>query len=327
MTLPPGRCGSAEPGARVCPGAQRAPVPRSVRELEPRLPVSPAARRDGRALVRLRAHLDSRVRVPDLADTVRPATESNCAGAIPPGGKQLEVNDQSVTRSPVGDKVNSIRSAVLASLRAKGRSPNKIVLPALRKWIASGREPQMVGDRMIGSPSDVNQGTTAGGERAGRGQSPRSSVEAGNDRGAKGDRDVVLGVVGIPSQKGLGSAARLCAWMHRRTGLGVRRRPDSGPPVNPVSGARACAAGATLPKALSREPEPVHQRPRTGKPDAGEPPVRFGWGATEQSVLYPHRLHGSGSVVVLVVAEEAMPVGEQIPDDEDVQREHHQHAG
>ena len=242
----------------------------------------------------LRAHLDSRVKVPDLADTARPVTEGNCAGAITPGGEQLEVNDQSVTPSFSEDTVNSIRLAVLASLRLKWRSPNEIVLPALREWNASGREPQMVGDGMIGSPSDVNQGTTAGGERAGRGQSPRSSWETGNDRGAKGDRDVVLGAVGTSSQKGPGSAARLCARMRRKTGPGVRRRPDSGPPGKQVSGAQACAAGATLLKALSRVPEPVHQRPRTGKPDAGKPPVRFGWGATEQSVLYPHYSFFSG---------------------------------
>src|SRR5205809_5629109 len=49
------------------------------------------------ALVRLRAHLDSGVKVPDLADTEGPVTESNCIGAITPGGEQLEVNDQSVT--------------------------------------------------------------------------------------------------------------------------------------------------------------------------------------------------------------------------------------
>ena len=189
--------------------------------------------------------MDSRVRVPDLADTARPVTESNCAGAIPPGGEQLEVTAQSVTRSPVGDQVNSIRSAVLASLRATRRSPNEIVRPAPREWSASGREPQMVGDGMSGSPSDVNQGTTAGGERVGRGQSPRSSEEAGNDRGAKGGRDVVLGAGKTPSQKGPGSAARLCARMRRQTGLGVRRRPDSGPPGTQVSGARAGAAGAT----------------------------------------------------------------------------------
>ena len=51
---------------------------------------------------------------------------------------------------------------------------------------ASSRDPQMIGDGMVGSSSDVNQGTTAGGKRIGRGQSPRSSEEAGNDRGANG---------------------------------------------------------------------------------------------------------------------------------------------
>jgi hypothetical protein len=232
------------------------------------------------------------VKVPDLADTVGPVTESNCAGAITPGGKHLEVNDQSVTRSGSPDKVNSFRSAVLASLRSTGRSPNKIVPPALREWNASGGEPQMIGDGMVGRSSDVNQGTTADGERIGRGQSPRSSEEAGNDRGAKGGRDVVLGDVESRSRKGPCSAARLSARMQWKTTLGDRRRPDSGPPAKQVSGAQACAAGATHPRALSRVPEPVHRKPRTGKPDAGKPPVRFGWGATEQSVLYPHKPSG-----------------------------------
>ena len=75
---------------------------------------------------------------------------------------------------------------------------------------------------MFGSPSDVNQGTTAGGKRVGRGQSPRSSEEAGNDRGAKGCRNVVLVVVEAPIQKGPGSAARLFARMRRKTGPGAR---------------------------------------------------------------------------------------------------------
>jgi hypothetical protein len=248
-----------------------------------------------RVPVRLRAHSNSRVRVPDLADTVGPITESNCAGATSPGGEQLEVNEQSVTRFPSGNKVNSIRSAVLASLLAQRRSPNKIVRPALREWIASGREPQMVGDGMLGSSSDVNQGTTAGGIRAGRGQSPRSSEEAGNDRGAKGDRDVVLGDVRTPFQKSSGSAERLFARMRRKTGPGVGRRPNSGPPAKQVSGARACAAGAIPPKPRNRVPEPVHQTPQPGKPDAGEPPVRFGWGATAQAVLYPHPTTARGA--------------------------------
>src|ERR1039458_4601070 len=46
-------------------------------------------------LVRLRAHWNSRVKVPDLANTEGPATESNCLGAIPPGGELLEVNHRS----------------------------------------------------------------------------------------------------------------------------------------------------------------------------------------------------------------------------------------
>jgi hypothetical protein len=241
-------------------------------------------------IVRLKAHLNGRVRVPDLADTEGPVTESNCAEAITSGGEQLEVNNQSVTRSGSPDKVNSIRSAVLASLRSTWRSPNKIVPPALREWNASEGEPQMIGDGMVRSSSDVNQGTTVGGKRAGRGQSPRSSEEAGNDRGAKGGRDVVLGTSASRSRKGPCSAARLSARMQWKTTLGDRRRPDSGPPEKQVSGARACAAGATPPKPWSREPEPVHREPRTGKPDAGKPPVRFGWGATERSVLYPHFL-------------------------------------
>ena len=85
------------------------------------------------ALVRLRAHLNRRVKVPDLAITLGPVTESNCAGAIPPGGKQLELNEQTVTRLDTQRQVNSIRSAVLASLRAQRRSPNEIVRPALRE--------------------------------------------------------------------------------------------------------------------------------------------------------------------------------------------------
>ena len=142
--------------------------------------------------MRLRALFDSRVKVPDLADTVGPVSERNCIGAISPGGEHREENDQAVTPWWSNrHNVNSIRSAVLASLRAQRRSPNKIVLPALREWNASGREPQMVGDSRVGSQRDVNQGTTVGGdERACRGQRVRSSEEAGNDRGAKGRRKV-----------------------------------------------------------------------------------------------------------------------------------------
>ena len=141
---------------------------------------------------------------------------------------------------------------------------------------------------MVGSSNDVNQGTTAGGQRTSRGQSPRSSEEAGNDRGAKGGRDVVWAGLEQASHKGPGSAARLFARMRRNTGLEGSGLVHSGPPPNKVSGANACAASNDSSQAWSRVSKPVHRQPRTGKPDAGEPPVRFGWGATEQSVLYPH---------------------------------------
>ena len=121
---------------------------------------------------------------------------------------------------------------------------------------------------MVRSTNEVNQGTTAGGERIGRGQSPRSSEEAGNDRGAKGGRDVVWSDLEQASQKGPGSAARLCARTRRKTGLECSRSVHSGPPAKQVSEAKAYAAGATPPKpgveCLSQSIAP----PRTGKPDA-----------------------------------------------------------
>lgn len=114
--------------------------------------------------------------------------------------------------------MNSIRSAVSGEPASEGRSPNEIVRPALRQWNASGREPQMVGDRMVGSSGDVNQGTTAGGDkRFCRGQSVRSSEEAGNDRGAKGRRKAVPEGERRPSRKGRRSAERLSASVRRRT--------------------------------------------------------------------------------------------------------------
>ena len=250
--------------------------------------------------MRLRALFDSRVKVPDLADTARPVSERNCIGAISPGGEHREENDPAVTpwRSN-RHTVNSIRSAVLASLRAKRRSPNEIVLPALREWNASGREPQMVGDSRVGSQRDVNQGTTAGGdERAGRGQRVRSSAEAGNDRGAKGRRNVVGTARLPPSRKGRCSAVRLCASVRGRR-AGVPAVGDQWAALKGVSGVRACAAGALLLNALRRVPEPAHREPRTGKPDAGNPPVRFGRAGRSLTLLSdPHQPRFMGSLHV-----------------------------
>ena len=157
--------------------------------------------------------------VPDLADTVGPVTESNCIGAITPGGEQLEVNHQSVTRTACGGGQSELDSVGGSGEPASARrSPNTIERPALREWNASGREPQMVGDRMVGSSGDVNQGTTAGDDqRAGRGQSVRSSREAGNDRGAKERRKAVPEDERRPTREGRRSAARLSASVWWRT--------------------------------------------------------------------------------------------------------------
>jgi len=96
-------------------------------------PVDPQAGKP--ALVRLRAHLNSRVKVPDLADTEGPIAERNCIGAIPPGGEQREANDQSVTPSAQTGRQRELDSVGGSGESARERrSPNNIVLPAQREW-------------------------------------------------------------------------------------------------------------------------------------------------------------------------------------------------
>ena len=131
---------------------------------------------------------------------------------------------------------------------------------------ATGGEPQMVEDGMAGSSGDVNQRTTIGGdERASRGQSVRSSEEAGNERGAKGRRKVVLGPSAKLTDTGSDSAARLCVRACWKAGLSLGWEPDSGPPRWGERVGDNGAAGATHPMALSRVPEPVHRQTTTGK--------------------------------------------------------------
>ncbi len=241
--------------------------------------------------MRLRALFDSRVEVPDLADTVRPVSERNCIGAITPGGEQRKENDQAVTPwQSYCHKVNSIRPVLLASVRVQARSPNKIVPPAQREWNAAEGAVQVVGDSMVGSQRDVNQGTTAGGdERACRGQSVRSSEEASNDRGAKGRRNVVVAAGMDPTHKGRRSAVRLFA-LARWKVVWVQMVGNQWAAHDEwVSRAQACAAGRGPLNASPLEPEPAHREPRTGKPDAGNPPVRFGReGERYNRSSYPH---------------------------------------
>lgn len=237
--------------------------------------------------MRLRAHWNSRVKVPDLADTVGPVVERNCIGAIPPGGEQREANDQSVTPS-----AQAGRHRELDSVGGSGESASVKTKPERNRAAsaegvdAAGGEPQMVGDGMVGCSGDVNQGTTAGGEeRACRGQSVRSSWEAGNDRGAKGRRNVVLGPQANFTHKGSDSAARLCVRMRRNTGLKLNWEPDSGPPRWGERVGNHCAAGATHPNALSRVPEPVQRETTNRKAGSGRTacPVWEGGGVYHHS--------------------------------------------
>ena len=249
--------------------------------------------------MRLRAHWNSRVEVPDLADTEGPVAERNCIGARPPGGEQREANDQSVTPSAQAggqSELDSVGgSGEPASIKAK---PEQNRAASAEGVDAAGGEPQMVGDGMVGSSGDVNQGTTAGGgKRASRGQSVRSSAEAGNDRGAKGRRKVVLGPRANLSHEGSGSAARLCARTRRTTGLRLGWEPDSGPPRWGERVGDHRAAGATLPHALSRVPEPVHRETTDRKAGCGRtacPVWVGGGGVTPASYPHPSSIRNSG---------------------------------
>src|SRR5258707_2975222 len=114
------------------------------------------------ALVRLRAHWNSRVKVPDLAGTEGPVTESNCIGAIPPGGEQLEVNHQSVTPSVRRGGQSELDSVGgFGELARARRSPKKIERPTLWESSASGREPPIVGDCNVRWSCVFIQWTTA----------------------------------------------------------------------------------------------------------------------------------------------------------------------
>ena len=123
----------------------------------------------------------------------------------------------------------------------------------------AAREPQMVGDRMVRSSNDVNQGTTADGQRIGRGQSPRSSQEAGNDRGAKGGRNVVWINWQHVSQKGLGSAARLFRPDAPEYRAYQRRSDSQWTACQSGERGESLRGWCDSSQAWSRVPEPVHR--------------------------------------------------------------------
>src|SRR4029077_14159798 len=165
------------------------------------------------------------------------------------GGEQPEANDQSINKT----MMNSIRPEALASLLSKdeakngirpGKGERKIRDLSLESTVS--RKIGMhgvVGDRMVGSWSDMNQGSRAGKERRSwllaEPEEPwpegdRASVVArkrGNARGAKGGRKVEAG-----RTEGRTTNPRQC-----RQGLNKREKSEpAGPGWNRRSGPNAC---------------------------------------------------------------------------------------
>jgi hypothetical protein len=154
------------------------------------------------ALVRLRGQWDRAVEVRFCAAKSRAVSNRNCVAAMR-GGEQRNENDQSVTQVVPEDNRRE-----LDSVGVDGRVFERKTKPAKRaigdepNRRATGRSPvvaPMVGDRMVGSPRAEIRETRWGQaafmaavpeEPPGGSQSVRSSVEAGNDRGAKGHRKV-----------------------------------------------------------------------------------------------------------------------------------------
>ena len=217
---------------------------------------------------------------PLRAEHWRPVAEGNCV-IERWGGEQPEANHQSVSN----DMLNSIRPDALASLLANGEARNR--KPA-RKGRGQLRRPTswtdrehgvgvhgVAGDGMVSRGGDVNRGSRAGSRDGVHGLWPEEPSPEGdralirawkrsNARRAKEGREMERGCAS-EGVNGWRSAVRLCAPAtmgsaspdDSRLSLNRKERPVPGLP-----GQRSFQRSATI----------------TGKPDAGDPPVRFGRG-------------------------------------------------
>jgi hypothetical protein len=157
-------------------------------------------------LVRLKAHTNRAVEVRSGQSTGCPKAEGNCV-VERRGGEQPEANCQSV----INTMMNSIRPHALASLLGKGEAWNRMPtregqgdFGGLRRGetvSAAAGVHGVVGDRMAGSWSDVNQGSRSGARNGVHGQVPEEPSPEGdrvlvvakksrNGDGAKGDREM-----------------------------------------------------------------------------------------------------------------------------------------
>jgi hypothetical protein len=246
-------------------------------------------RRDAGARAPVRA-LTRRGGSPRQAEYHRPVTEGYCVVAT--RGRELpEVNCQSVTkRHREMSNVNSIRPDDGTSLRAlcevrpeahasqigrsctvdgAGQQDNERVLKETvneRKaapspsggWRQNGRKRKR--DKQ-GDPSvPVGALGQQSAQLAGGSQSVRSSEEAGNDRGAKGRRKMEVPRTERRNNKPTRVPARANRWGNQ---------PSTIDWVDTECLTAGLGDEASTPLPLIRDP-------LTGKPDAGNPPVRFG---------------------------------------------------
>lgn len=226
-----------------------------------------------------------------------PEAEGNCV-VERRGGEQPEANCQSVSKT----KLNSIRPDALASLLAKGEAWNQMLTKegqgdsgALRcgETVSVAAEMHgVVGDRMAGSWSDVNQGSRSGTSNGVHGQRPeepfsegdRVSVGArkrGNARGAKGDRDVEVEERPLrPRKTGVVPARADRAWGTECL-LSGRKKKGISTCLWTQEGERKPCCRITFSSRGLTDARKSRVGPSLGEPDAGDPPVRFGRGSGE----------------------------------------------
>ena len=148
-----------------------------------------------------------------------------------------------------------------------GRGEKKLRhLRSRRRWLET--EWPEVGAQQSGRPTrdqtvfraEGRQVPAGSKSRPWRSQSVRSSEEAGNDRGAKGRRKVEVRRTERRKSKPTRVPARASRWWNQPSAIGL------------VDTERLTDGLGDEAKSRSLSTE----HPPTGKPDAGEPPVRFG---------------------------------------------------
>jgi hypothetical protein len=207
------------------------------------------------------------VEVRSCAVKNRAVSNRNCVAAMR-GGEQRNENDQSVTLvARWAIAVNSIRSAwvgesasVRRSLSGRAKSAGNRVVPGRRAdgWRRNGRKSSCNNQGDPPVPVDALGKQSA--HLAGGSQSVRSSDEAGNDRGAKG------------TQESGSMTNRTTDKEPKRVPVRAYRRRSQPSVIGLVDTESLCVILRDEAKSRSLSTE----HPLTGKPDAGNPPVRFG---------------------------------------------------